>query len=89
MKNTYTLNISGTNFSIVSDEPEKYIRSLEAQVEEMVERAVMKGASGHKAALFVCMELCDMLNKKEDAPKRQKKSFEEILFPDKDQMSLF
>lgn len=93
MKNNYTLNIAGTNFSIVSDDSEEYIRSLENTVEQMVESAMRKGASSHKAALFVCMELCDMLRKKEpeksENPKKSKKSFEEIVFPDKNQTTLF
>lgn len=92
MNHTYILNIAGTHFSILSDEPEAYIRSLEAKVSDMVERAQLRGASSHKAALFVCMELCDLLEKAksaETAPKSPKKSFDELFFPDKDQISLF
>lgn len=63
MKNSYLLNIAGTAFSIFSDEKEDYIRLLEADISEMVEAAMKCGASGHKAALFVCMELRDMLEK--------------------------
>lgn len=63
MKNSYLLNIAGTAFSIFSDEKEDYIRLLEADISEMVEAAMKSGASGHKAALFVCMELRDMLEK--------------------------
>ena len=94
MKKTYTLNIGGTSFSILSDDSEEYIRSLEERVNNMLESASLKGASSYKAALFVCMELCDMLEKsKNEAPelskKQQKKNCEQVLFPEKGQTSLF
>ena len=95
MNKSYILNIAGTTFSIRSDESEEYIRKLEEQVEEMVVSAQMHGASAHKAALFVCMELCDMLEKLKNKNevqaerKRPKKSAEEIFFPDKAQTTLF
>lgn len=92
MMRTYTLNICGSCFSIVSDEPEDYIRGLEARACEMVERAQLCGASSHKAALFVCMELLDMLEKEKKktlTPEKNRKNCEEVLFPDKDQTCLF
>lgn len=103
MKNSYLLNIAGTAFSIFSDEKEDYIRLLEADISEMVEAAMKSGASGHKAALFVCMELRDMLEKSKIAAflcggesecagemsKRQKKSSDRPFFPDRGQVSLF
>ena len=93
MKKTYILNIGGTNFSILSDENEEYIRYLEAEVGKMIDAAQLHGASSYKAALFVCMELYDMLEKARaevaDSAKKQKKNCEEILFPDKGQVSLF
>ena len=93
MKKTYTLNVGGTSFSILSDEPEDYIRYLEEQVNGMLDSASLRGASSYKAALFVCMELCDMLEKaKAENPanaKKQKKNCEQVLFPEKGQTSLF
>ena len=93
MKKTYTLNIGGTSFSILSDEQEEYIRYLEAQVNDMLDSAALRGASSYKAALFVCMELCDMLEKakseNQDTSKKQKKNCEQVLFPAKGQTSLF
>ncbi len=95
MNKSYILNIAGTSFSIKSDEPEEYIRKLEEQVEEMVISAQASGASAHKAALFVCMELCDMLEKQkyrseeQTERKRPKKTADEIFFPDKAQTTLF
>lgn len=95
MKNTYTLNIGGTSFSIVSDESEEYIRYLEENVGKMIDSALMRGASSYKAALFVCMELFDMYEKEKkketsDAgQKKQKKNCEQVLFPEKGQTSLF
>ena len=105
MKNSYLLNIAGTAFGIASDEKESYVRLLEADVSEMVENAMKRGASRHKAALFVCMELRDMLEKFKSAAciyekesgsqsvsetsKKQKKSADGPFFPDKGQVSLF
>ena len=93
MKNTYQLNIQGTTFGIHSDEPEEYIRHLEKQVSDMVGEITKHGASSHKAALFVCMELCDKLEKQkcaeEASSKKQKKSCTEVFFPDENQVSLF
>ncbi len=104
MDKTHTLRIGGTSFSILSEESDAYIRSLERQVNSMLESAQLKGATSQKAALFVCMELCDMLRKKEmelDTLNNQlseykslksenkKKSCDDIFFPDKDQISFF
>ncbi len=93
MKKNYTLNIGGTSFGILSDDPEEYIRGLEAQVNDMLDSAALCGASSYKAALFVCMELCDMLEKSKsenpDVSKKQKKNCEQVLFPVKGQTSLF
>ncbi len=104
MDKTYTLRIGGTSFSILSEESDAYIRSLERQVNSLIEGALLKGATNQKAALFVCMELCDMLRKKEielDLIKDQlsefksskndsrKKSCDDIFFPDKEQISFF
>ena len=93
MKKTYSLNIGGTSFSILSDDSEEYIRLLEARVNDMLDSASLKGASSYKAALFVCMELCDMLEKAKSEPcensKKSKKSCEQVLFPEKGQTSLF
>ena len=92
MMHTYTLNLCGSYFSIRSDEEEAYIRSLEKRVCEMLEQAQLCGASSHKAALHVCMELLDMLEKEraKNAPaEKPRKNCEEILFPDKEQTSLF
>ncbi len=93
MKQTYTLNIGGTSFSILSDDPEEYIRGLEEKVNGMLDSAALCGASSYKAALFVCMELCDMLEKSKsenaDTSKKPKKNCEQVLFPEKGQTSLF
>lgn len=93
MKNTYLLNIHGTSFGIHSEESEEYIRSLEKKVSDMVEAVTSRGVSGHKAALFVCMELCDKLEKlakaEEASSKKQKKQATEALFADDNQVSLF
>ena len=94
MKTTYQLNINGTSFGIHSDESEEYIRTLEKKVSDMIEAVTSRGASGHKAALFVCMELCDKLEKltkTEEPPsnKKQKKQVSEVFFPDDNQVSLF
>ncbi|MBR5528747.1 MAG: cell division protein ZapA [Clostridia bacterium] len=95
MNKSYVLNIAGTTFSILSDESEEYIRALEEKVEAMVMSAQQHGASAHKAALFVCMELCDALEKTvakteaQTSQKRAKKNSDEIFFPDRTQTSLF
>ena len=94
MKNTYVLNIHGTSFAVRSDEPEEYIRHLEAEVSQMIEDITNGGASSHKAALFVCMELADRLEKqkKNGQPKNKKTKkppVEEVIIPDKNQVSLF
>lgn len=65
MKNTYLLNIQGTSFAIRSEESEEYIRRLEEKVSSMIEDITSQGASSHKAALFVCMDLIDRLEKAE------------------------
>ena len=92
MMHTYTLNLCGSYFSIRSDEEEAYIRSLEKRACEMLKKASLCGASSHKAALFVCMELLDMLEKekaKNTAAEKNRKTCADILFPDKEQTSLF
>lgn len=92
MMHTYTLNLCGSCFSIRSDEKEEYIRALESRACEMLEKAQLCGASSHKAALFVCIELLDMLEKEKakNIPiEKPRKSCEEVLFPDKEQTSLF
>lgn len=93
MEKTYILNLGGTSFSILSDEEEEYIRYLEEKVNGMLDSAALRGASSYKSALFVCMELCDMLEKSKsenpDTSKKQKKNCEQVLFPVKGQTSLF
>ena len=92
MMHTYTLNLGGSCFRIRSDEKEEYIRLLESRACEMLQQAQLCGASGQKAALFVCMELLDMLEKEKakNAPsEKSRKNCEEVLFPDKEQVSLF
>lgn len=74
MKKTYNINISGTSFGIVSDEDEQHIRLIETKVNEMVTSVKSKGASSHKAALFVCVELCDKLIKLEADKNTEKKT---------------
>lgn len=94
MENTYILNIQGTSFAIRSDEPEEYIRYLEGLIKEKIEAITVRGASSHKAALFVCMELIDSLEKQKKAEelsssKKQKKQLPEVFCPDENQVSLF
>lgn len=95
MNNTYTIRLGGSGFSITTDEDESYIRRLEDTVRERLERAQLSGASGQKAALFVCMELADLLekekanNKSSARSEQSRKSCAEVLFPDKEQTSLF
>lgn len=95
MNNTYTIRLGGSGFSITTDEDEQYIRQLEATVRERLERAQLSGASGQKAALFVCMELADLLEKEKAKAKssprteQPRKTCAEVLFPDKEQTSLF
>jgi predicted house-cleaning noncanonical NTP pyrophosphatase (MazG superfamily) len=93
MKNTYLLNIQGTSFAIRSEESEEYIRSLEKKVSDMIVEITNKGASGHKAALFVCMELIDRLEKlsSKETPKHKKQEKKDLIpySPDKNQLSLF
>ncbi len=101
MKNTYLLNIQGTSFAIRSEESEEYIRRLEEKVSSMIEDITSQGASSHKAALFVCMDLIDRLEKAEKNGNnnhnhkhkkhkdKHKKNFAENPVPDKNQLSLF
>lgn len=95
MNNTYTIRLGGSGFSITTDEDESYIRQLEDTVRERLERAQLSGASGQKAALFVCMELADLLEKEKAKARstarsdQSRKTCAEVLFPDKEQTSLF
>ena len=102
MKNTYLLNIQGTSFAVRSEEPEEYIRYLEEKISNMIEDITSKGASGHKAALFVCMDLIDRLEKAGKSENRNhhnsnhkkhknknNKHLAENPTPDKNQLSLF
>ena len=103
MKNTYLLNIQGTSFAIRSEESEEYIRRLEEKISGMIEDITSKGASSHKAALFVCMDLIDRLEKAEmnknqiqnqnHKHKKHKNKHKnhptETPAPDKNQLSLF
>lgn len=91
MKKTYNINISGTSFGIVSDEDEQHIRLIESRVNEMVSAVQSRGASSHKAALFVCIELCDKLLKLDSAKNIEKSKKQEFSQPEQkaDQTTLF
>lgn len=75
MKKTYNINIAGTTFGIVSDEPEQHIRLIEKEITNMVSEVQSHGASSHKAALFVCFELYDKLLKLSDTEKNIEKKY--------------
>lgn len=74
MKKTYNINVSGTSFGIVSDEDEQHIRLVESRVNEMIAAVKSRGATSHKAALFLCIELCDRLIKLESDKSAEKKT---------------
>ncbi len=94
MKTNYSLNIGGSRFSIVSDESEDYIRTLEAELNQKIREVEALGASTQNAAMFVLLDVYDSLKKVKSEldsakPDKNKKSRFDALVVDKSQVSLF
>lgn len=69
MKEKYTVEISGVQLAIVTDETEEYIKSLAQQISDRVKAMIMssKKCSKVEATLFCALDYLDEKTKTEQA----------------------
>lgn len=67
MKNKIEVNIGGTNYTLVADEDEAYVRKLAAHADEQI-RAIRKGSSYSfsESAVLACVNMADEYFKLKD-----------------------
>jgi len=78
MKEKYSINIAGTNLSIVTEETEDYIKGLADQIDERVKAMIMSSKKCNKleAALFCVLDYLDEKNKIESSMENLRKQIE-------------
>ena len=61
MRNRITVELCDKEFSLLSDEPEEYVKSLAKEINKLIEETAYKNLriSKSDAAVLTCLDLCD------------------------------
>ena len=61
MKNKFTVELCDKEYALLSEEPDEYVRSLAAEINQMVEKTAYSNLRISKAdaTVLTCLDLCD------------------------------
>jgi len=65
MKNKVTVELCDKEYSLLSEEPEEYVKSLADEINKMIDEIAYKNMRISKAdaAVLTCLNLCDKIRK--------------------------
>jgi cell division protein ZapA len=81
MKNKLTVELCDKEFSLLSDEPEEYVKSLAKEINRMVQETAYKNLriSKSDAAMLTCLDLCDQNRKLTENNDNMRKTISEYI----------
>jgi cell division protein ZapA len=81
MKNKITVELCDKEFSLLSDEPEEYVKSLAKEINRMVQETAYKNLRISKAdaAVLTCLDLCDQNRKLTENNDNMRKTISEYI----------
>jgi len=65
MKNKITVELCDKEYSLLSEEPDEYVKSLAAEINQMIEKTSYTNLRISKAdaTVLTCLDLCDRIRK--------------------------
>ena len=81
MKNKITIELCDKEFSLLSDEPEDYVKSLAKEINQMIQETAYKNLriSKSDAAVLTCLDLCDQNRKLTENNDNMRKTISEYI----------
>ena len=81
MKNKITVELCDKEFSLLSDEPEDYVKSLAKEINQMIQETAYKNLRISKAdaAVLTCLDLCDRNRKLTENNDNMRKTISEYI----------